>query len=196
MAYDSHANFGYDTVATAPSPATSGTSLVLTGNNLGATVPFNATVWPPSVAPLSTNSEIVRVTANSSGTLTITRAQEGTSAKTIASGWQIANTITAKLLTDIENAKLEKSGDTMTGNLTLADAINIVVNSTTGTQIATASSQKLGFWGKTPAVQPPAWTISGVIPNRTFNAATAGTLAIAQALGTLIQDQQNIGMAG
>lgn len=196
MAYDNHGNFGYDTVATAPSPATSGTSLVLTANNLVASVPFNATVWPPGVAPLASNAEIVRVTANSSGTLTITRAQEGTSAKSIATNWQIANTITAKMLTDIENAKLEKSGDTMTGNLTLADAINIIVNSTTGTQIATASTQKLGFWGHTPAVQPAAWTITGVTPNRTFAASGATVAQVAQAFGTWVQDQQGIGMAG
>lgn len=196
MAYDGHANFGYDTIATAPSPSTSGTSLVLTGNSLGAAVPFNATVWPPGVAPLSTNSEIVRVTANTSGTLTITRAQESTTAQSIVAGWQIANTITAKLLTDIETSKLEKSGDTMTGNLTLADAINIIVNSTTGTKIATASTQKIGFWGKTPAIQPAAWTITGVTPNRTFNASTATTSVVAQAFGTWVQDQQVIGMAG
>lgn len=37
---------------------------------------------------------------------------------------------------------------------TLADGANVVLGSTTGTKIGTATSQKLGFFGKTPAVQP------------------------------------------
>ena len=41
-----------------------------------------------------------------------------------------------------------------TGNITLADAIDIQVNTTTGTKIGTATSQKLGFWNVTPVIQP------------------------------------------
>jgi len=66
--------------------------------------PFNATVWPASVTPSSTNAEIVRVTAVVGDTLTIVRAQEGTSARTIVVGDQFANTVTAKVFTDIEAA--------------------------------------------------------------------------------------------
>jgi len=61
---DVHKNFAYSTVATAPSPASSGTSLVVQAGD-GAkfpTVPFNATVWPAGLQPLTTNAEIVRVT--------------------------------------------------------------------------------------------------------------------------------------
>jgi hypothetical protein len=38
--------------------------------------------------------------------------------------------------------------------LTLADAQNIVANATTGTQIGTATSQKLGLWATPPIIQP------------------------------------------
>lgn len=102
---DAHKNFAYSLVATAPSPATSGTSLVVTAaqGTFFPTVPFNATVWPVSAQPTSSNAEIVRVTAISTDTLTITRAQEGTRARTIVVGDQIAATITAKTLTDTEN---------------------------------------------------------------------------------------------
>jgi hypothetical protein len=101
---DAHANFAYSTVATAPSPATSGTSLVVASGQgaLFPTPPFNATVWPTGAQPLSTNAEIVRVTNISTDTLTITRTQEGTSARTIVVGDQIAASITAKTFTDIE----------------------------------------------------------------------------------------------
>lgn len=103
---DAHTNFAYSTVATAPSPASSGTSLVVAAGD-GAkfpAVPFNATVWPVSTQPITTNAEIVRVTNIATDTLTITRAQESSSARVIVVGDQIAATITAKSLTDIENA--------------------------------------------------------------------------------------------
>ena len=40
------------------------------------------------------------------------------------------------------------------GNLILADARNIEVNTTTGTKIGTATNQKIGFFNATPIVQP------------------------------------------
>lgn len=108
MAVDAHANFAYSTVATAPSPASSGTSLVVASGEgaLFPAVPFNATVWPAGANPLSSTAEIVRVTNVSTDTLTITRAQESTSARSILVGDQLAATITKKLLTDIENTYL------------------------------------------------------------------------------------------
>jgi len=101
---DSHKNFAYSTVATAPSPASSGTSLVVAAGQgaLFPAVPFNATVWPTGVAPISSNAEIVRVTNIATDTLTITRAQESTSARTVIVGDQIAACVTAKTLTDVE----------------------------------------------------------------------------------------------
>jgi hypothetical protein len=104
MAFDSHSNLAYSAVATAPSPATSGTSLVVTAGQgaLFPTPPFNAVVCANGALPITTNSEIVRVTGISTNTLTITRAQEGTSARTIVVGDQIFNAETAKVLTDIE----------------------------------------------------------------------------------------------
>ena len=106
MSFDAHKNFAYSTVATAPSPASSGTSLVVASGD-GAkfpAVPFNATVWPANSQPTTANAEIVRVTGISTDTFTITRATESTSARSIGVGDQIAATITAKTVTDIETA--------------------------------------------------------------------------------------------
>ena len=105
---DAHKNFPYSTVVTAPSPATSGTSMVLAagGGALMPEVPFNMTVWPVSVQPLASNAEIVQVTLIATDTLTIVRQQEGTSARTIVVGDQVAATITAKSLTDMEGNRL------------------------------------------------------------------------------------------
>lgn len=41
-----------------------------------------------------------------------------------------------------------------TAGITLDDGANIAANTTTGSEIATAVGQKLGFWGTTPVVQP------------------------------------------
>jgi hypothetical protein len=40
------------------------------------------------------------------------------------------------------------------GNTTWADAVNMVFNTTTGTKIGTATTQKIGFWNAAPIVQP------------------------------------------
>lgn len=104
MSFDNHKNFAYSTVATAPSPATSGTSLVVAAGD-GAkfpTTPFNVVIWPANSQPTVANAEIVRVTAIASDTFTITRAQEQTLARSVVVGDQIANNITVKGLTDIE----------------------------------------------------------------------------------------------
>ena len=42
----------------------------------------------------------------------------------------------------------------LNGQVTLGDAINIALNTTTGTKIGTAVGQKLGFWNVTPVEQP------------------------------------------
>lgn len=103
---DAHKNFAYSLVATAPLPASSGASLVVTGGEgtKFPAVPFNAVIWPTAVQPTTANAEIVRVTAISTDTLTITRAQEGTGARTVVVGDQIAEAVTLKNWTDVEQA--------------------------------------------------------------------------------------------
>jgi hypothetical protein len=75
--------------------------------------------------------------------------------------------LTADLLDSLQEIGLIESGAGDTplhltdgaltcGTITLADAANVVVNATTGTKIATATTQKVGFWNATPAVQPAA----------------------------------------
>ena len=104
MAFQTHKNFAYSTVATAPSPAASGTSLVVAAGEgtYFPAVPFQASIWPVTTIPTPANAEVVTVTAVSTDTLTITRAQESSSARTVVVGDQIAATITNKTLTDIE----------------------------------------------------------------------------------------------
>ena len=133
---DALKNFAASLVATAPSPATSGTSLVVTagqGSYFPAT-PFDATIWPSGSQPTNTNAEIVRVTNVSTDTFTITRAQYGTTAQSIAVGYQIAQTVDANLLSQL--APL--SGATFTGEVVAPD---FKVSGLTG---ATAATRYVG----------------------------------------------------
>ena len=70
MAFDTHSLEAYSLVATAPTPASSGTSLVVTsGQGALFHTGQNCTVWPIGTQPLTTNSEIVRITNISTDTL-------------------------------------------------------------------------------------------------------------------------------
>lgn len=51
-------------------------------------------------------------------------------------------------------AFLARSLTTIEGNLQLLDSRNIIVGGTTGSKIGTSTSQKLGFWNKSPSNQP------------------------------------------
>lgn len=82
-------------VLTAPSPMSSGTSLVLQsgqGTRFPA-VPFYVTAHPPMEMPTIDNAEKIKVTAVSTDTLTIERAQGDTTAKNIDVGWIITNAL-------------------------------------------------------------------------------------------------------
>lgn len=65
---------------------------------------------------------------------------------------------------------LNLSGGALTcGAITLGEAKDVAVGTSTGTKIATSASQKIGFWNATPVVQPAA------VANLTVTAST-GTL--------------------
>lgn len=110
-AFKQVANNAQSLVATAPSPATSGTSLVVTSGD-GALFPspgngFWATIWNATSFPdpkNDINREIVLVTAVSTDTFTITRAQQGTSARTVVVGDAIRLLWTAQNAADIATA--------------------------------------------------------------------------------------------
>jgi len=103
--FDTHKNLAISLVATAPSPATSGTTLVVTaseGSRFAAGM--NATICPAGSTPDPSNSEIVRITNVSTNTLTITRAQESSTARTVIVGDVIFAGPSIKSFSDIETA--------------------------------------------------------------------------------------------
>jgi hypothetical protein len=125
---DARKNFAYTTVSDAPTPATTGTALTVASGGVLPTVPFNATVWPAGESPLTSNAEIVRVTANAGGILTIVRQQESTSARTIVAGDQFSANITALFADDIETAINVVSNAVSAETSARAAAVNTVSN--------------------------------------------------------------------
>jgi len=125
MALDPVANFAIVTVSTGYDA--SATSIVLTsghGAKLPSTFSYNLVWWnatdygSPADDP---NVEIVRCTARSTDTLTVTRAQEGTSAathNTSGKTYKMMLGVTAKMITDIDSAlnlKAALASPTFTG---------------------------------------------------------------------------------
>jgi len=106
---DPVSNLLSSTVLTAPDPATTGTSLQVQAADADdfpdpATYgDYNLVVHPAGYEPSRSNAEMVRVTAKSGGgVLTITREQEGTTARTIVDGDEVSMNITAKMFEDID----------------------------------------------------------------------------------------------
>jgi len=105
--FDAHPNLAIGNVLTPPSPATSGTTLVLrSGQGLPFEPNMPATLAPADQMPTAATSEIVYVTAVDGDALTVLRAQEGTTAKQVRSDWAVYGSATAKTFTDLEEAVL------------------------------------------------------------------------------------------
>lgn len=86
------------------------------------------------------------------------------------------------------------------GNIGFGGTANFVLDSTTGTQIGTATTQKLGFWGKTAVVQPVASTnantptagsTTAVFTNTTFDGGVGGS---AWTVGGLVAALKSMGL--
>lgn len=122
-------DFATGTVLTAPSPATSGLSLVLNSGE-GArmpAVPFYVVAHPVNELPTLDNAEKLLVTAKATDTLTITRAQGSTTAKSIAVGWRISNAV---FLEDLFTGSLVQ-GETPSGSINSSNTVFTVASAFT-----------------------------------------------------------------
>lgn len=102
-------NLSLSLVATAPTPATTGTSLVLesgTGSRFPNTddESFYVTAMPPGENPHIENSEILKVIDITGDTITMVREQRGSTAKSIGVGWIIVNGVYAEDVSGILEA--------------------------------------------------------------------------------------------
>jgi len=79
-------------------------------------------------------------------------------------------------------------------DLDIADGVNLVLDTTTGTKIATGTTQKLGFWNATPVTQGPAYTVTNLTADRTYDANATTVEELADVLGTLLSDLKTQGL--
>ena len=164
-------NFGYGTILTAPSPATSGLSFTLNsgeGDNFplpstdGA---FNVVASPVGGLALPSNTEIVRVTARSGDVFTIVRGQEGTTPMSLGVGFQITLTRTKKFDDDLKAKETTYDNHlTNTSNPHSVTKTQVGLgNVTNDAQIplsqkgASSGVAELGSDGKVPSSQLPAY---------------------------------------
>lgn len=128
---DAFVNFALSTLA---SGITSGATSLTVASGEGArfpAVPFNATIWnrSDSTDPSGDSGrEIVRVTARSTDTLTVSRGQEGTSASahnTSGKTYGIVAGLTARTLTELALSNVVTTQFNKTSNTTLADVAGL-----------------------------------------------------------------------
>ena len=102
MAFDVHSLEGYSTISIVSGTNPNLSIAVQPGDGTKFGNPQNVTIWPANSQPSPVNSTIGRISGILTDILTVTTAQEGSSNITVVAGMQIANTITPKVLTDIE----------------------------------------------------------------------------------------------
>jgi hypothetical protein len=91
-------NFATSNILAPPSPSTSGTTLtVLTGEGIRFTV-GRACIAPALATPTPVNAEVVDITGVAGDTLSITRASESSTARTVVAGDVIYQGLTAAML--------------------------------------------------------------------------------------------------
>lgn len=172
---DNVVNLAYSQVANNPGTGGTSVNLLSTEGALFATS-MNVTLCPPGSNPTWDNAEIVRVTGITGDTLTVTRAQEGTTAKDIQAGWQIFAGPTKSIFDQIKT-DINSVGFTWKDEWTNATsyAVNDIVRVTAGarqffyicesTHTSATATNKPGsgsswetFWtlySETPAVYVP-----------------------------------------
>ncbi len=99
----------------------------------------------------------------------------GSAAFTAASAYA-----TAAQGTTADNA-MPKAGGTFTGSITMTDAFNIILGTSTGTKIGTSTTQKLGFYNSTPIVQPSGDIVTAL---QNLGLVSTGTVALAASATT------------
>lgn len=73
---------------------------------------------------------------------------------------------------------------------------DFVLDTTTGSKIGTATTQKIGFWNATPVVQSTGWSVSNEVTDKSYDANSTTLDEIADVLGTLIETLKTYGILG
>jgi hypothetical protein len=137
-------------VAPAGVVSASGAGLRFRGTTTGATGIQTWGVWQGGASEPSNKGALCIGTSLTTGNGLLQIVSGTTKASGIALGTDVFVFRNGTTAITIDAA----SGITTTGGITLADAKDLAFGTSTGTKIGTATSQKIGFWNKTPVVQP------------------------------------------
>jgi len=111
-------------------------------------------------------------------------------AKIIGDSLEVTGAVDLDSTLNVDGATTHVGTTALNDDVTIADAKNIILNTTTGTKIGTATTQKLSFYNATPIVRPGAYTqtyttAAKTVPNATAsNPPAGGTGATAGAYDT------------
>lgn len=95
---------------------------------------------------------------------------------------------------------LPLSGGVLTGDVTLSDSVNLILGSSSGTKIGTATSQKLSFFNNSPVVQPSStgqtagFTAGGGSAAKDDSTFTGGVGTKAYTTGDIVRHLKNLGL--
>lgn len=141
-------DYATSTVLTAPSPADSGTSLVVQSGH-GArfpAAPFYVTVHPPSEFPTLDNAEKLLVSSKSTDTFTIARGEADTDPMDIEAGWRISNALFFDDIPVIDSTAVAAAGAVMEADTSTASMSFVLdednMSSDSATKLATQQSIK------------------------------------------------------
>jgi hypothetical protein len=79
------------------------------------------------------------------------------------------------------------------GSISLADGVNIVAGTSTGTKIGTATSQKLSVWNATPIVQPTTAIAAATFAANTSAIANDTATFDGYTIGQVVKALRNMG---
>lgn len=80
------------------------------------------------------------------------------------------------------------------GGITLPNAGDLAMGTGTGSKIGTATTQKIGFWNKTPIVQPTTAVTAGTFVANTGTAINTASTFDGYTLGKVVTALRNIGL--
>ena len=100
----------------------------------------------------------------------------------MSNGKALGVAMSSPTLEDVTADSLTVTNATISNDLTMGDGGNIVVDTTTGTKIGTATTQMLATYGKTPVVQA-----SAIV-------AVTGTVSLTTTINALLTAVRNFGI--
>src|SRR5690606_21814360 len=167
-------NLALGYIVTPPSPATSGTSLTLDSgegarfDNPAEVGQYYVTIFNPAEIPHIGNAEIALVTARSSDTFTITRAQRGSSAQSVAAGWAIMRGVYWEDVTPSDGRLHRPEAWTRTANHVFTVSGNLTAIYRKGTYVKWAESSTVKYGVIGSSSHSSGTTTVNLIPNTDY----------------------------